>query len=165
MFRHPMLNFLLAILWCLLVETFTLGTFLVGWLFGAGVLWFSRRISGEHTVPLRYWLQARKALALAKLLIFFFSEMVVANVQVAWIILRPRLRVQPALMRLPIELERDLSIATLAGMISLTPGTLTVDVSEDRRTLLIHCLNVDDTEATKQFIKQRFERPLRELER
>jgi multisubunit Na+/H+ antiporter MnhE subunit len=73
--------------------------------------------------------------------------------------------VQPALIRVPIELQSDAAITALAGMISLTPGTVTVDVATDRRSLDVHCLNVPDIEATKQSIKVMFEQPLRELER
>lgn len=157
MFGHLLLNLLLATIWMFLVEDFRASTFVVGYLVGAGVLFVLRRMMGEVVF-------FRKLGVFLKLAAVFVYEMVVANVQVAWLILRPRLRVQPAMIRLPIELESDIAITTLAGMISLTPGTVTVDVAADRKSLEVHCLNVPDIEAAKRAIKTRFEAPLRELE-
>jgi multicomponent Na+:H+ antiporter subunit E len=158
MFGHLLLNVLLALVWCFLVEDFRGATFLVGLLISAGMLFVMRRLMGEVVF-------FRKLGIFLKLLAVFLREIVVANVQVAWWILRPRLQVQPALIRVPIELQSDAAITALAGMISLTPGTVTVDVATDRRSLDVHCLNVPDIEATKQSIKVMFEQPLRELER
>ncbi len=158
MFGHLMINILLALLWCLLTEQFAASTFIVGYLIGAAVLFVLRGMMGEVVF-------FQKTRTFLKLLVVFVYEMIVANVQVAWWILRPRLRVQPALIQMPIELETDLAISFLSAMISLTPGTVTVDVAADRKSLTIHCLNVTDIEATKRQIKEQFEKPLRELER
>jgi len=158
MLGHMLLNVVLGVIWCFLVEDFRASTFVVGYLVGALVMYGSRRMLGEVMF-------FRKTVVLVKLLAVFLRELVVANVQVAWWILRPRLRVQPALIRVPITLETDAAITALAGMISLTPGTVTVDVAPDRRSLDVHCLNVPDIEATRQSIQTMFEQPLRELER
>jgi multicomponent Na+:H+ antiporter subunit E len=157
MFGHVLVNVLLAAVWCFLVEDFTAPTFIVGYLVAAGVMFMSRRLMGEVVF-------FRKLGVFLKLLAVFLRELLVANVQVAWWILRPRLRVRPAMIRLPIELKTDLGISTLAGMISLTPGTVTVDVAPDRKSLDVHCLNVTDIEAVKHTIKTSFEKPLLELE-
>lgn len=157
MFGHLLLNVLLATIWCFLVEEFRASTFVVGYLIGAGVLFVLRRMMGEVVA-------FRKIRVFIKLAAVFLFEMVVANVQVAWWILRPRLRVQPAMIRLPIDLQSDAAITTLAGMISLTPGTISVDVAPDRKSLEVHCLNVPDIAAAKRSIKEMFEGPLRELE-
>ncbi|MCG3146862.1 MAG: Na(+)/H(+) antiporter subunit E [Verrucomicrobiae bacterium] len=158
MFAYLLINFVLALIWCFLTETFTVTTFVIGNLLATGVLFLSRRLLGE---PVFF----RKLGVFVKLLVVFTREVLVANVQVAWWILRPRLRVQPAMIRLPIALETDAAITALAGMISLTPGTVTVDVAPDRKSLEVHCLNVPDIAATKAGIKEMFEKPLRELER
>lgn len=157
MFAHLLLNILLATIWCFLVEDFRAPTFVAGYVIGAGVLFVLRRMMGEVIF-------FRKIDVFLRLLAVFLFEMFVANVQVAWWILRPRLRVQPAMIRLPIELKSDVAITTLAGMISLTPGTISVDVAPDRKSLEVHCLNVTDIEATKRSIKKMFEEPLRILE-
>lgn len=158
MFGHVLVNVVLAVIWCFLVEEFTAPTFIIGYLISAGVLFVSRRLMGEVVF-------FHKLGVFLKLLAVFARELVVANVQVAWWILRPKLQVQPALIRLPIELKSDAAITALAGMISLTPGTVSVDVAPDRKSLLVHCLNVPDIAMTKRGIKEMFEQPLQELER
>jgi len=153
-----LINVGLALIWCFLTESFTAATFVIGNVLAAGVLFLSRRLLGETVF-------FHKLGVFGKLVVVFAREIVVANFQVAWWILRPRLRIKPALIRVPIELETDAAITALAGMISLTPGTVTVDVAPDRRSLVVHCLNVPDIAATKRSIKELFEQPLRELER
>ncbi len=157
MFGHLMFHVLLATLWCLLVQDFSLASVLVGFIASGLVLILLRQMTGKA----RFFY---KLTVFARLLLFFVYELVVANLQVAWLILRPRLRVQPAFIRLPIELKTDLGITSLANMISLTPGTISVDVADDRASLVVHCLNVTDIAATKRTIKHRFEAQLKELE-
>jgi multicomponent Na+:H+ antiporter subunit E len=158
------LNLLLALMWCFLLEKFDVGTFVAGNLVAALVQWIFRRVRGPEMEFLRRAFRPGKLWVLSKLALYFMYEMVKSNLQVAWLIWQPRLRVQSALIRIPIELENDLSIALLANMISLTPGTVTMDVADDRKALIVHCLNVDDIADTKRVIKTRFEQPLRELE-
>jgi multicomponent Na+:H+ antiporter subunit E len=155
---HLAWNTWLAVLWCLLWEQFTLGFFVTGFLLGAATLYVTRDLI--QFVDVHY-----KPLVIARLTFVFLYELIVANVQVAWLIVRPRMRLTPAMFRLPIELKSDVLITALANMISLTPGTLTVDVAEDRQTLLIHCLNTNDVEKVKRYIKEKFEKRLLELER
>jgi multicomponent Na+:H+ antiporter subunit E len=157
MLAHLMLSVMLALLWCLLLEQFSARAFVVGYLIGTALLFVLRRMTGETVF-------FRKLGVCLRLAAVFAWDMLVANVQVAWWILRPRLRVQPALIRLPIRLKSDAAITMLANMISLTPGTLTVDVAADRTSLLVHCLNVPNIEAAKRTIREHFEKPLLELE-
>jgi multicomponent Na+:H+ antiporter subunit E len=165
MLVHPVVTVLLALVWCFLLESFRLATFLSGLIIAAAVEYVFRRIIGSEVDFFRAAFRLRKLGTLAKLAGFFLYELVLSNIQVAIVILRPRLRVKPALIQLPIELENDVSITMLANMISLTPGTVTVDVAPDRKSLTVHCLNVEDIEATKRTIKDGFERRLAELER
>jgi multicomponent Na+:H+ antiporter subunit E len=158
MFGHVLVNVVLALIWCFLVEDFTAPALIVGYVIGMGVMFVSRRLMGEVVF-------FHKLGVFLKLVAVFTRELLVANVQVAWWILRPRLQVQPALIQVPIDLQTDAAITALAGMISLTPGTVTVDVAPDRKSLSVHCLNVPDIAATKRSIKELFEQPLRELER
>jgi multicomponent Na+:H+ antiporter subunit E len=73
--------------------------------------------------------------------------------------------VQSGVIAVPTELTDEVSLTVLANMITLTPGTLTLDISPDRRYLFVHTLNLDDPEAVKRDIQQAFERYLRELSR
>ena len=90
-------------------------------------------------------------------------DIIVANVSVAIKGLGPLKSLRPGFVEFPVDLDDDFAIALLASTISLTPGTVSADVSQDRQTLLIHALDVDDPAALVAEIKQRYERPLKEI--
>lgn len=169
MFATVLFNLALASIWVLLNENVTVATFFPSFVAGnivaAVVQWMFRRVKGPERDFFHHAFQPRKWGVLVKLAYNFFYELVMSNVQVAFVVARPKLVVQPALIRLPIELENDLSIMLLANMITMTPGTISMDVADDRKSLVVHCLNVTDIEGTKKTIKEKFELPLRELER
>jgi len=91
------------------------------------------------------------------------TDIILANVSVAIKVLGPLKSLRPGFVELPLDVEDDFAIALLASTISLTPGTVSADVSPDRKTLLIHALDVDDVEGMVAEIKQRYERPLKEI--
>jgi multicomponent Na+:H+ antiporter subunit E len=154
---HLAWNTWLAVLWCLLLEQFTPAAFLIGFVVGAATLFTVRKLIG--TVDVFY-----KPLVIVRLTVVFVYELIVANLQVAWLIVRPRMQLKPAMIVVPLQLKSDVLIVALANMISLTPGTLTVDVAPDRQSLIVHCLNAPDVEQVKRKIKQRFEGQLSKLE-
>ena len=86
-----------------------------------------------------------------------------SNVQVAWLIVGPERRIHPRFVWLPLDIRDPHGIATLAGIITMTPGTLSADLTEDRRHLLVHALNVGDEAALVASIKNRYEAPLRRI--
>ena len=100
-----------------------------------------------------------------RLLWSFVVELVLSNFAVARVVLRPHLDVRPGIVAYKTELRTDLAITLLANMITLTPGTLTVDVEENRSTLYIHTLNVRDPKEVTQSIRKAFETHLLELEK
>lgn len=81
------------------------------------------------------------------LLLFFIKELVLSALRVAWLVVQPKLRLRPAIIAYPLTVTTDAQITLLANMITLTPGTLSVDVSADRRILYIHAIDVADREA------------------
>jgi multicomponent K+:H+ antiporter subunit E len=101
-----------------------------------------------------------RALGLALIVL---RDIVVANVEVARRILGPERAIRPAFLWVPLEVRGPHGVATLAGIVTLTPGTLSVDVSPDGRWLLVHCLHSPDPEALVAEIKSRYERPLAEI--
>jgi len=107
----------------------------------------------------------RKITAALGLLISFAVELVAANWAVLRIVLRPRLALRPGILAYRTELRTDLAKTWLANMITLTPGTLTLFVSDDRRTLYIHTLDIDDTSKIADSIRRAFESKLLELEK
>ena len=102
----------------------------------------------------------------ALLLFFFFiKELVVANLTVAYYVITRGLQFQSAILKLPLDLKTDWQIALLANLITLTPGTLTLDISPDKKFLYFHTLDVPggDIEAAKQKIKAGFEKRISNL--
>lgn len=102
------------------------------------------------------------ALSLGLLAVFLW-DVVVANLQVARAVLSPTGRLSPGFVTVPVELEDPTAVVLLALTITLTPGTLTVDVAPDRRSLVVHGLDVPDPDAAVRTIKERYERRLREI--
>ncbi|GAB3527024.1 hypothetical protein GCM10027443_02940 [Pontibacter brevis] len=96
---------------------------------------------------------------------FFLKELLVANVKIAFDILTPHYYMNPTVIAIPLRIKTNFEIMLLANMITLTPGTLSIDVSKNRKTLYVHALYVkdDDIEKLKQHIKHGFERRLIEL--
>ena len=92
-----------------------------------------------------------------RLLAHFVSELVVSGLQVAWLAVQPRLRLRPGFIAYPLTVTSDAQITLLANLITLTPGTLSVDVSGDRRVLYIHALDIADKEALVGRIAAGFE--------
>lgn len=81
-----------------------------------------------------------------RLLALFVKELVSSGLQVAWLAMQPSLRLRPGFIAYPLTVTSDVQITLLANLITLTPGTLSVDVSDDRKTLFIHALDVADRE-------------------
>lgn len=90
------------------------------------------------------------------------KELVLGALRVAWLAMRPRLELRPALVAYPLVVTSDTQITLLANMITLTPGTLSVDVSEDRKTLYVHAVDCSDPEGTVRSIADGFERKIME---
>lgn len=149
-------NLLLALLWALATGKFTPANLLVGYLLGLAALWISRSAFG----PQRYFWRVRKSVRLAG---FFIKELVLANLRVAYDVVTPTFHMRPAIVAIPLDAASDAEITLLANMLTMTPGTLSLDVSPDRRTLYIHAMFAEDTEVVRQEIKEGFERRLLEV--
>ena len=95
----------------------------------------------------------------------FFWEMIKANFEVAYLVIHPMLPIKPGIVKIKTKLTKDSAITVLANSITLTPGTLTVDINEDKKELYIHWIKVKSTdinEATKE-IGEKFEKTLTEV--
>ena len=150
MIQHFFLNCGLAFVWCLLQGAVTLQQFIIGYLISVGIMLFFVRIFQEQL----YFRQVACAL---KLLGSFLKELLVANWRVAKKVLSPEINVQSCMIAYPLELKSDILITLLANIITLTPGTLSVEISDDRKFLFIHVLDIADPEKEKQSIKDSFE--------
>jgi len=88
----------------------------------------------------------------------FVYELVLSAWRVAVLVMSPKLDIKPGIFAYPLKVDRDFEITLLANLITLTPGTLSVDVSEDRRTLYVHALDCSDPEQLRRDIAEGFER-------
>ncbi|MDX5436996.1 MAG: Na+/H+ antiporter subunit E [Pontibacter sp.] len=109
-----------------------------------------------------YFRKMPKAISFAA---YFLKELLIANLKIAYDIVTPRYHMQPTIIALPLSVKTDFEITLLACIITLTPGTLSIDVSSDRKVLYVHSLYIrhNDIENLKQYIKQGFERRILEL--
>lgn len=143
-------------LWLLLVNSITPGQIVLGLLLG----WM---------IPLltqRFWPEVvtiRKPFTLLRYIGLLLLDIIMANFTVARLILGDLDRLKPVFIQLPLSVTSDLAISLLANSITLTPGTVSARLSEDRRYLLIHALNEADPDTLIATIKQRYERPLQEI--
>lgn len=156
LFPHPFLSLALWIIWLLLNNTIAFGHVLLGALLAIFIPWFTAAFWQEKVMVRRPWL-------LTKFVCVVIYEILVANVIVAKLILTRQDKLQPGFLQVPLELTSPLAISLLANTISLTPGTVTCDLSEDQKTLLIHALHIEDAEKTVAEIKNQFEKPLKEI--
>lgn len=149
-------NLLLALVWAFMTGQFTPSNFLVGFVLGYAILLPAQRVVGRSP----YFRRVRRLLAFV---VFFLWEVVLANLRVAYAVIAPRPRLRPGVLAIPLEAQSDLEITMLANCITLTPGTLSLDVSDDRRVLYIHDMFIDDPEAERRAIKTRLERRIVEI--
>lgn len=153
---HPHLSALLLIIWLLLVNSVAPGQIVLGAVLAVVVPIFTNDFWTDHPKSIRLWPLLRYGLVL-------LWDIVVANIEVARLILGPSSRLQPAFIHYPLELQSEFAITLLASTISLTPGTVTADVDSDGKGLLIHALDVEDEAALLQRIRTRYEKPLKEI--
>jgi multicomponent K+:H+ antiporter subunit E len=148
--------------WLLLNQTVATGHLLLGLLLAVFVARYPAPGKAQLRDPGRRgaW---QRPVALARLTGIVFWDIVVANLQVALLILGPQDTLRPRFVWVPIELKRPKSITLLAGIITMTPGTVSAELSDDHTHLLVHSLDVDDADALVEQIKARYEAPIREL--
>jgi multicomponent Na+:H+ antiporter subunit E len=148
---------ILALIWAAVTGTFTLVNLLFGFAVGVLAMWLLR----DQVARPRSLRKARKAIVL---FVVFLRELLVSATKVALQVLDPNLKakLKPAFVSVPLDLKTDGQITLLANMITLTPGTLSVDVSDDRKVLVVHALDVVDRESLVREIKTGFEARVRE---
>lgn len=99
----------------------------------------------------------------ASLAVFFAWAMIVANIRVAMDVLRPHTSIQPAVVAVPLDVTSDAEILLLSMLINITPGSVTVDLADDRRTLYVHVMHMVSPEASRHEIKNGFEQRVKRL--
>ncbi len=149
-------NTLLALVWTALTGIFTPGNSLAGFALGFIMLSAAQGVFGNRSYAWRGY-------RLIAFLLYFLWELLKASIRVAVDIITPRDYMTPGLIRLPLDARSDIEITLLANIISLTPGTLCIDVSADRRIMYIHAMYVSNADEFRKEIKDGFERRLLEV--
>jgi len=146
-----LLNVTLMALWVASTGVFSYANGALGFVVGLTVLWWLQPLLGPtayfRKLPLTLWFS-----------VLFLWEVLKSNLRVAWDVVTPNRLRRPGIVAVPLDAESDLEIAVLANLITLTPGTLCLDVSADRRTLYVHAMFVSEPDQVRREIKQRFER-------
>ncbi|MEC2055676.1 Na+/H+ antiporter subunit E [Peribacillus psychrosaccharolyticus] len=153
-----LLNLLLAFTWMFLKNEYSGNTFTIGYILGLLILIVFRHFFNERFYLLRVY-------AVMKLVLLFFRELLLSNIAVLKVILKPRLTITPGIFALETKLTKDWEITTLANLITLTPGTLVVNVSADNKTLYIHAMDLADKQEAIDNIKNTFEKAIMEVSR
>jgi multicomponent Na+:H+ antiporter subunit E len=149
------LSLVLAIIWAAITGSATLHNLIFGFALSTLSLWVVR----DQMSARGYWRRLGRILSL---LLLFFKELALSAWKVAVLVVSPRMDLKPGIFAFPLTVDRDFEITLLANLITLTPGTLSVDVSEDRKTLFVHAIDCSDTDATVRDIAGGFERKIME---
>lgn len=148
----------LALLWCGTTGDFSGANLLFGGLLGGTALWLLRAsLAGQDGL--------RKARRIVLLVLLFLYELLVSALRVAALVMRPDMKrvLRPAIVAVPLSVRSDAEITLLANMITLTPGTISVDVSPDRSVLYVHALTLADRDSMIAEIKNGFEKKVAEV--
>ncbi len=152
-----LLNLLLALAWTALTGQFTPLNFVFGFLIGYAVLRLMRR-PGE---PLTYFQRAGRVVRFA---LFYLWELILSNLRVAATVVAPFHSLRPAVIAVPLSIRSEAAIALLSNLLTLTPGTLALDVSDDRRVMYVHVIHAEDVERARREIKELERRVLEVIE-
>jgi len=153
---HPILSLTLWIIWLLLNNTVAAGHMVLG-----AILAIIIPLMTSSFWPEKVCL--RHPVTLFKFIGIVLWDILVANIKVAQLILGNKNNLEPKFLQIPLDIQHPLAISLLANTISLTPGTVSCDVIDNGKILLVHGLHEPDPQATIDEIKQRYEQPLKEV--
>ncbi|MCF6234586.1 MAG: Na+/H+ antiporter subunit E [Rhodobacteraceae bacterium] len=154
---HPILTVLLTVVWLLLVNHFSLNSLVFGLFLGVVIPFITQPYWPDRPNLRNPWM-------ILQYIVIVLYDIVVANIVVARLILFKRNKnLSPAWVCIPLELRTPEAITVLAATITLTPGTVSADLSDQGHSLLVHCLDAPDPGAVRDEIKDRYERRLMEI--
>lgn len=153
-----LLNILFAVVWVFLTGTVNATNFAFGFILSYLVLW----LISSNDDKRKYFVIGPRIIGFA---FYFLYELVKANLQVAAHVVTPKFYMEPGIIKYPLDAKTDLEITLLANVITLTPGTLSLDVSDDRKVLYIHAMYVSDKDEFIDSIKNGFEKRILKIVR
>ncbi len=158
MIKNFLLNLLLSLVWVALTGHLNYTNFVFGFVMGFFILWLLARASNAeeksyfYRVPKIIWF-----------IFYFFYDMVRANIEVTKEIMTPNLNMTPGIIAYRHSLKSDFEITLLTNLIALTPGTMVLKISEDKKTIYIHGLYLEDKEKFIERLKNGLEKKLIEI--
>ncbi|GAA4516246.1 Na+/H+ antiporter subunit E [Sphingobacterium thermophilum] len=155
MIKQFLMNLLLSFIWVALTGSMYYTNFVFGFMLGFGILWIMNRNEGDRS----YFYKVPRIISFV---FYFIWQMIKANFQVAYDVITPRYFMRPGIVKFPLNARTETEINLLSMMISLTPGTLILDISEDRKTMYIHVMYLDNPEKFVRQMKTGLERRLLE---
>lgn len=156
LFPMPFHSLLLFVVWLLLNNSISAGHMVLAIFFAVTIPLLVNSMRDEHPKILKPWLAIRYILMVLK-------DILVANVEVALLIIGPIKKLKPGFVAIPINIDSDLGITILASTVSLTPGTVSAEVSKDKAWLYVHSLHLDDEAELIKSVKLRYEKPIKEI--
>jgi multicomponent Na+:H+ antiporter subunit E len=151
-------NLLMALGWGAMTGSFEVAGLGVGFVIAYVVLYLLQGVVGHST----YFLKLVRLISFSA---FYVYEIVRSNLRVAIDVVTPSPRSQPGVVAVPLEAKTDAEITLLANLITMTPGSLSIDVSDDRSVIYVHSMFIDDPDEFRRTIKDDFERRVLELMR
>jgi multicomponent Na+:H+ antiporter subunit E len=151
-------HILLALTWAALAGSLTWSNVLVGFVLAYLALFIAQRSVDAS----RYF---RKLERVVRFAVLYLWELILANLRVAYDVMTPAQRMRPGVLAIPLDAKTDLEITLLANLLTLTPGSVSLDVSSDRRFLYLHAMYIDDVEAYRESVKNTIERRVLEVSR
>ncbi len=158
MIKIFLMNVLLALAWVALTGQFSLSNFFFGYALSFAIM----LVYSKEEESRKYFLQIPRVIGFV---FYFLFELVKANIHVAYDVVTPTFYMRPGIVAYPLSARSDLEITLLANIISLTPGSLSLDVSDDKKVLYIHAMYIKDKDTFITNIKNGFERRLLDIMR
>ncbi|NLG74111.1 MAG: Na+/H+ antiporter subunit E [Chloroflexi bacterium] len=144
-------NILLALAWVAATAEFSFRNLATGFVLGFIILYLTRRVIGFPN----YFVKIPQVISL---LLYFLKELLTSNLRVAFDVLTPGYHMRPGIIAIPLDAKTDVEITLLANMITFTPGSVSLDVSNDRKVLYVYVMYIDDVEEARRRIKEGLER-------
>ncbi len=152
---HPTHTVLLWVVW-LLLNNFTAGHMVLGAIIAIAITWFTLPLSDPHPA-------IKKPVLACIYILRVLKDIIISNFIVAKQVLQSNKKLKPGFIALPLDIEEPFPLSVLASTITLTPGTVSVDFSDDMKVLYVHVLNIEDEKVLISTIKSRYETPLKEI--
>jgi multicomponent K+:H+ antiporter subunit E len=156
LFPMPLHSFMLLLVWLLLNNTVAPSHLVLGAFVAIVIPLLTSNMQDPQP-------SLHKPLTTLRYILMVVGDIITANFEVALLVIGPSSRLKPAFIAVPLDIEHDLPITILASTVSLTPGTVSTEISEDKKWLYVHVLDLNGEDELIALIKHRYERPLMEI--